>query len=486
MRGSAAYNRIVGYVLALGLTAAITAALFVIRDILDTTLIALLLLIPVGVSTSTWGLGAGITAALSAFLEFNYLFIQPYHTFAVHRPGDLVILLVFLIVAVVTSQLVGRAKAGVEAATARERETTQLYELSTGLAGLHDSGQITRILSEQLFMAFPCEHLEITLSDPDSVAARLPPGTPRPSRPPELVVPMPAVRGVIGEIQSWRTLPVMSSAEKRLVRTFASQGALALERAALAQAESRARLLEESDRFKSSLLSSVSHDLRTPLATIKAAASSLRSGEIGWESPARAELLAAIDDEADHLNMLVGNLLDMSRIESGALHPQRTWNVLAEIVQSVLARMRHLSEGHRLVIDIPEDLPLVPVDFVLMGQVFTNLLSNSLRFAPPDTSVRVRAQARDDATVLIEVSNQGPPVPTEHLQGIFDKFYRMTAADRVTGTGLGLSICKGVIEAHGGIIWAENRPDGFAFNFTLPLRMDGMPQPELPAAHEAP
>ena len=184
--------------------------------------------------------------------------------------------------------------------------------------------------------------------------------------------------------------------------------------------------------------------------------------------------------------MLVGNLLDMSRIESGALHPQRTWNVLAEIVQSVLARMRHLSEGHRLVIDIPEDLPLVPVDFVLMGQVFTNLLSNSLRFAPPDTSVRVRAQARDDATVLIEVSNQGPPVPTEHLQGIFDKFYRMTAADRVTGTGLGLSICKGVIEAHGGIIWAENRPDGFAFNFTLPLRMDGMPQPELPAAHEAP
>lgn len=485
MRISAAYNRIIGYLLAFGLIGVVTAVLFVIRGVLDTTLVALLLLIPVGFSTATWGLGPGITAALCAFLEFNYLFIRPYYTFTVHHPGDLVILVVFLIVAVVISQLVGRATAGVLAATARERETTRLYELSTALAGLRDSRQIEQALGEQLFATFPCEHLEITLTDSDYRPARLPEGSPRPARPAELVVPMQAVRGAMGEIRLWRRQPSISSGERRLVKTFASQGALALERATLAQAESRARVLEESDRFKSSLLSSVSHDLRTPLATIKAAASSLRSGEISWDSPARQELLAAIDDETDHLNMLVGNLLDMSRIESGALHPQRRWNVLSEIVQSVLDRMRHMSGDHRLTVDIPEDLPLVPVDFVQMGQVFTNLISNSLKFAPPHTQVRLRAQARDDATLLVEVSNQGPPVPAEHLQGIFDKFYRMTAADRVTGTGLGLSICKGIVEAHGGKIWAENLPDGLAFKFTLPLHVDGVPQPSLPAADEA-
>ena len=288
----------------------------------------------------------------------------------------------------------------------------------------------------------------------------------------------------MGEIRLWRQVAPVSTTEKRLVKTFASQGALALERAALAQAEARARILEESDRFKSSLLSSVSHDLRTPLATIKAAASSLRSGDVRWESAARSELLTAIDDETDHLNMLVGNLLDMSRIESGALHPERKWNVLSEIVQSVVARMRHLAEDHRLLIEIPDDLPLVPVDFVQMGQVFTNLISNSIKFAPPDTVVRVRAEARDDSLVAVQVSNQGPPVPEAHLKGIFDKFYRMTAADRVTGTGLGLSICKGIVEAHGGTIWAENLPDGFAFNFTLPLHMDGEPPPALPKEAE--
>ena len=185
-----------------------------------------------------------------------------------------------------------------------------------------------------------------------------------------------------------------SSGEVRLLETFASQGGLALERARLAQAESRALVLEESDHLKSILLSSVSHELRTPLSTIKAAASSLRGNEVSWDSPARAELIAAIDDEADHLNMLVGNLLDMSRIESGALKPKREWNILSEIVGSVLGRMRHSAEEHKLEIDVPENLPFVPVDFVQMEQVFTNLVSNSLKYAPADTVIHIRANVR--------------------------------------------------------------------------------------------
>ena len=253
---------------------------------------------------------------------------------------------------------------------------------------------------------------------------------------------------------------------------------MALERAWLAQAESRARVLEESDKLKSAILSSVSHELRTPLSTIKAAASSLRGKEVGWDSPARVELVAAIDDEADHLNMLVGNLLDMSRIESGALRPKREWNILPEILGGVLARMKNLTAGHRIEVDVPESLPLIPVDYVQMEQVFTNLVSNSIKYAPAKTVVCIRARQEEDR-IHIQVNNQGPHVPSRDLERIFDKFYRTTDAERVTGTGLGLSICKGIIEAHGGRIWAENISDGLAFNFTLPLTWDGAP-PQLP------
>jgi two-component system sensor histidine kinase KdpD len=302
-------------------------------------------------------------------------------------------------------------------------------------------------------------------------------------RPPELVLPIQAARGTLGTIRLWRSAPDISPAEKRLLQTFASQGALALERARLAQADSRARVLEESDRLKSAILSSVSHELRTPLATIKAAVSSLRSGEVRWESDARPELLAAIDDETDHLNMVVGNLLDMSRIEAGALQPKREWNILSEILGGVLVRMRRLSELHGLEIDVPDDLPLLPVDYVQIEQVFSNLLSNSIKYAPAGSVIRVRAWL-EDSVVRVQVSNQGPQVPKEHLNRIFDKFYRITNAERVTGTGLGLSICKGIIEAHGGRIWAENLPDGFGFNFTLPTSWDGAAPPQVPVEPE--
>ena len=460
------------------LIAFITAIFFALRDVLDKTLIALIYLIPLGFITAFWGFGPGIASAVLTFVTFNYFFIQPYHTFAVHNPTDVVILIVFLIVAVVVSQLIGRAQAGQAMATAREREATQLYELSVALAGLHDDHAIAEILAKHIQAISQGEAVELNIMGAQPFVFHLPESDP-PTRTPELIVPIQAVRGVLGEIRLWRTAPAISSGARRLLQTFASQGALALERAWLAQAESRARVLEESDKLKSAILSSVSHELRTPLSTIKAAASSLRGKEVGWDSPARTELIAAIDDEADHLNILVGNLLDMSRIESGALKPKREWNILSEIVGSVLARMKHLAEEHRIEVEIPENLPLVSVDYVQMEQVFTNLLSNSLKYAPANTTICIRAHVEEE-TIHVQVSNQGPQVPPEHLERIFDKFYRTTAADRVTGTGLGLSICKGIIEAHEGRIWAENLTNGLAFNFTLPLIWDGATPSQLP------
>ena len=152
---------------------------------------------------------------------------------------------------------------------------------------------------------------------------------------------------------------------------------------------------------------------------------------------------------------------------------------MSEIAGSVLARMKRLTDTHQIKVEIPDNLPLVPVDYVQMEQVFTNLLSNSLKYGPENTIIHIRARAEEE-TIHVQVSNQGPHVPREHLERIFDKFYRTTDADRVTGTGLGLSICKGIIEAHDGRIWAENLPDGLAFNFTLPLSLDGVSPSQPP------
>ncbi len=453
--------------------AATTAILAVLQPILDPPIDALMFLLIVGIVTSLGGLGPGIVSSVVAFLAFNYFFLSPTLTLIVHQTQDVLALIAFLIVAVAISQLVGRAQSSARAASAREREATQLYELSLQLAGLNDDQAIAQTLGKQAYNTVHADRVEVAIearSGDGALLIALPQSDPSIDASPTLRVPLQTVRGQQGEIRVWRAGRPFEPAEERLLRTSASQGAIAIERARLAHAASRSQVLEESDRLKSALLSSVSHELRTPLATIKAAVSSLRGGTVSWESStARDELLAAIEEETDYLNQLVGNLLDMSRIEAGALHPQRKWNALAEIAGSTLSSLRTVTQNHRLIIDLPDDLPLVSVDYVQIEQVFRNLISNSAKYAPANTTIKVSARILDQMWVLVQVSNEGPPVPEEHLERIFDKFYRVTASDRVTGTGLGLSICKGIVEAHGGRIWAENAPNQVIFNFTLPL-----------------
>jgi two-component system sensor histidine kinase KdpD len=181
------------------------------------------------------------------------------------------------------------------------------------------------------------------------------------------------------------------------------------------------------------------------------------------------------------LNYLVGNLLDMSRIEAGALRPNRQWNVLSEILDSVLYRMRRTLSNFQVDIQFPDDLPFVPVDYSQMEQVFINLLHNSVKYAPENSTIQIKALILKEDTIMLVLSNEGPHVAPEHLSRIFDKFYRITEPEKVSGTGLGLSICKGIIEAHGGRIWAENISNGLAFIFTLPLVLDGNPPPVIEA-----
>lgn len=455
--------------------------LFFVREFLSTSTVALIFLIPVLISTTQWGLSPGLVSGFSAFLGLNYFFTKPYYTFTVLHTQDLAGLAIFFLVAVLTSQLVGRARKNLEVAQTRELEATRLYELSVRLVGVNSLPEIAHILASQVQETFRtsvvCVHLIVPAGAPP-IAVITPPDRPTPSTPPDALVPVSAAPRLLGELHLWRETP-LNSAEQQMLQTFATQTALALERATFLQAETRAQVLEESDRMKSALLSSVSHELRTPLATIKASITSLLSGEVGWEDAAvRHELLSVVDEESDQLNRLVGNLLDMSRLEAGALKPDRQWNVLAEIVDAALDRMHRVLENHLILLDIPDDLPLVPVDYSQLERVFTNLLSNSIKYAPPRTTIQIQAGATPHA-LTVRVTNQGPPVPPEHLTQIFDKFHRITDADRVTGTGLGLSICKGIIEAHSGTIWAENLPGGFAFCFTLPLDWNGRPPPTL-------
>ncbi|MBP8000275.1 MAG: DUF4118 domain-containing protein [Chloroflexi bacterium] len=468
------------YLLAILTVILTTAILYLLQDSLSTPIVSLLYLLPVGLSTTLWGLGAGIAAASGAFIAFNYFFIQPLYTFTVHQTQDLLALVVFLVVATLISQLVARAQTNLARATVREHEATHLYELSTALVGLREQKEIARKVAEQIKQVFQAEVVAITVRlGADPLLLCLPEGAEAPARPPTCSTPLMMPRGLLGELQLWRQGEPLSGSEARLLQTFASQGALALESALLADTENRAKVLEESDRLKSALLSSVSHELRTPLVTIKAAATSLLSAEMEWDGQTRQELLTAVATEADHLNRLVGNLLDMSRIEAGALHPKRQWNILGEIVRDVNSRLRRTAEHHTIILDVPDALPLVPVDYLQMDQVFTNLLSNCLKYAPPHTTIRVQAWV-EGVQVRVQVSNEGPPVPEEQLEQIFDKFSPVAAMTPNTSTGLGLSICKGIIELHGGRIWAENLPAGFAFHFTLPLAAAGMSPPKLP------
>lgn len=453
---------------------AVTALLKVVEDALAIQIIALIYLLPILVCTVFWGLTSGILAGLLAFLTFNYFFIQPYYTLMVHQTQDLITLIIFLIVAVVLSQFVGQAREAVRLAKKREWEATRMYELISALAGLTDFHSIMNVLAEKLIETFHFNQVEVRVTErvKNKLLIVRKPDNGESLTTHDLVVSMYTARNTEGEIRLWFDQNELTLEETRLLAALSNQGALAIERIYLYQSENIARLLEESDRIKTSLLNSVSHELRSPLAAIKASASSLRSGAVEWDSAARNELLATVEEETDQLNLLVGNLLDMSRIEAGALNPKTQWNSIVEIIKSVSTKMRNQLVQHPVEYNIEKDLPLLPTDFVMMGQVFTNLFSNSIKYAPPGTPIKISA-SQEDANVLVKVINQSPQVEEEHLEHIFDKFFRVTEADKVTGTGLGLSICKGIVEAHGGRIWAENQRDGFAFIISLPVTLDG-------------
>jgi two-component system, OmpR family, sensor histidine kinase KdpD len=295
-------------------------------------------------------------------------------------------------------------------------------------------------------------------------------------------VPLKAAERTVGILRLARPADASewSVEDDRLLDAAADQIALAVERARLREEALEGEVLRRTDETRKALLASVSHDLRTPLASIKASAESLLQEDVPWTAPERRGFTLAIREEADRLNRLVQNLLDVSRIEAGALRPAREWYPLEALVDDVVGRLQGATARHCIVVDVPETLPPVPLDYVQVGQALTNLLENAVKYTPVGSTVRITAR-QDGDTVRVDVSDDGPGVPREALPRVFDKFYRLSGGDtaRTPGTGLGLSVVRGVVEAHGGTVGVASPPPGEArgtrFSFALPLQPRDMP-----------
>jgi two-component system sensor histidine kinase KdpD len=498
--------RWVNFLWTLSSVAATTAALLLLRSRLSNQVIALLYLLPVMLSATRWGLLPALTASLLSFFAFNFFFLFPTFTFAVGNTDELLALMIFLIVAVIISQAVATANMHAVQAEAREREATTLYALSRTLeeqTGLEETlASVARMIAEAFSFA-GCEILvgaeesdpAIRLSQAAEAEGGTPPGSPGSSPQGGFPIKRGEARPESGDTCPLRTMDIPLAARQavagvlrlhlregasppdaatvRLLTTFAAQAGLFIERSKLAQEAGRAQLLEESDRLKSALLSSVSHDLRTPLAAIKASATVLLQEDAALDPTTRSDLLAGINEETDRLNHLVGDLLDQSRIEAGALRLKLDWCDLDELIRAVVRRFGAALDVFRVQLDLPADLPLAFADYVQVDRVISNLLDNAVRFAPPGSAIDIAARAEGNR-LTVAVTNQGPAIPARLHPHLFDKFYRISE-DRSPsmGTGLGLSICKGIVEAHGGRIRVESPvtgESGTRFAFTLPVR----------------
>lgn len=501
----------VRYGLVVAAVAIATALMTALRDHLGSLSIILLYLLLCFMLTLFVGLGPAALGAVLAVLAFNYFFVPPIHTFDVAQTDNLVALFVFLGVAVITGRLVASTRARAEVAMREQDRTALLYDLNTALISDVTLDAILATIVASVVQIYGARTGRILLPNPDGrleERARFPASatpqidrqslamaslvmekgrpagrsrserrviTPstvlRPSDADVLFLPIAAAERRIGvlEVVGRPGGGRFATEDEQLLETFAAQAALALERTRLTRVAAEASALAESDALKSALLASLSHDLRTPLAVIKASSSSLLDSSVAWDADSRSEFLLAIDEETDRLARMVDNLLDLTRIEGGTLHPDKSWYDIAELVADVANRPAVRSPDHPLRVDIQPDLPLVCFDYVKIAQVLVNLIENAVKYTPPGTPIVVTARAARDA-VELAVTDSGPGIPANELDRIFDPFYRSPRNARVPGTGIGLAIARGFVEAHGGRIRVESRPGGGAsFRFTLPV-----------------
>ncbi|HTO90549.1 MAG TPA: sensor histidine kinase KdpD [Candidatus Sulfotelmatobacter sp.] len=489
-----------GYAGSIPIALAFTLVAFAMYGHFDLSNIAMVYLLGVVVAAAAFGRGPAFVTALLSVGLFDFLFVPPRYTFAVHDTEYIITFGVMLVVGAVIGSLTARKREQTEADRQLEGRSSALYHLSRELAarrGVADLMQtavshVSQVFDSRVAILLPGPHDRVEVGAGDrtlfgnvdherGVAQwafdhAQPAGLGTPTLPGSAALHLP----LIGSEAPVGILAVRPADPQRLrdperiqlLRTFANQIALALERARLVEQAERAEIEVEAERTRNALLSSVSHDLRTPLAAILGAATSLRDDAGRLPAETRHELADTIADEATHLNRLVGDLLDVTRLESGALPLHRDWHSVQELVGVALGRLE-AQIGSRVVrLDLSPELPLVSLDDVLFGQVLINLIENALRYSPESSPIEISARIEGGELVL-EVADRGPGLPPGEESKVFDKFYRGDGPAKRGGVGLGLTISRGIVEAHDGTLTAENRPGGGAcFRIRLPASAD--------------
>ncbi len=448
------------------------------------------------VVATRWGRGPSALASLMSVAAFDFFFIPPNYSFAVSDVQYLLTFAVMLIVALLIARLASHRSRQAEAASIREQRTAALYAMSRDLITQRGVNKLASVASRHIHDVFHCQVAvflpgrdgRVHLHRGDALDFDLDPkeagisqwvfdhkesaghGTNTLSGSDSLYLPLLGSQGTVGvlAVRSSNPAELLAPEQLHLLETFANQMALALERARLAEETQEAHVQTETERMRNAVLSSASHDLRTPLATIVGASSALLGSTLPLSTESQQELIRSISDEAGRLDRLLKNLLDMTRLEAGAMQLRKEWHAPEEVVGTALTRVKSRIATHPVSTAFPDDLPLLLIDGVLIEQVLINLLENAAKYSPPALPIDVTASVKN-GVILIEVADRGPGIPQGEEQRIFDKFFQLHP-DREGGVGLGLTICRGIVESHGGRIWVEARSGGGSiFRFTLPI-----------------
>ena len=497
-----------GYLLGLFSVGLVTLVIGALQPPWRVANVSMLYLIGVLATATVSGRGPAILTSIAAFLAFNWFFVEPLHTFTVADPSEWFALILFLLTGAITGQLAGDQRRRAIEAGQREREATLLYSVAHSLVGadlntalqavanqLHDALRLGAVVielagdaGEERITSGNAEVVRRSLGsmrswtavgDPTSTRTRrwirvVPPtgGTADDHR--VHVMPLRSGERRVGALGIVRGDAAVESANDRLLSAVAAQIANAVERARLRESATDTEVLRRTDALKTALLNAVSHDLRTPLASILASAASLRQEDVAWTDAEREGFASDIEEQATRLSRIVTNLLDLSRMEGGALKPDRGWYDVGALIDDVVGRLRPLSVDHPISVSAPDDLPPVPLDYVEIDEVLSNLIENAIRHTAKGTPIDISARTQD-GVLAVEVSDRGAGIAEEALARVFDPFARLPVSGS-SGIGLGLAVARGLVEAHGGHLVAQRRAGGgMTFRFTLPLTLAPVP-----------
>lgn len=423
--------------------------------------VAALLYVPAVVGAAAFGGPiAGLGAALLSYLGLNYYFWAPLYSLAIDQTADLLAVVVFMVVALVIGLLVAWALAGRDRLRRRDRESRLLNDVVTRLLSGHPLEDVLEAFAGALVDMYGFQRAEVRTNVLGQEAVVLGGSREVPQRVEAFAVSMSIKKQELGTITVWptRARRRIDRDEQDALRAYASQLALAFEGIRSTEEARKAKIEAEATRMRAILFSSVTHDFRTPLASIRASVTSLIDGDAGFTPESRRAHLDTINEEAGRLNRLVGNLLDLTRMRAGVLTPAKTGASIDEVIESVVARLRPLLVDRDVKLLVPDDLPEVPMDVMQIDQVLTNLIENAAKFSPPGSPLRISAGPRNGA-VRVTVEDRGPGIPRFRRERLFEPFHRGDS-ELGAGTGLGLAIAKAIVEAHGGTIWLDDGPHG--------------------------